>query len=94
MAHIDIIYLNIVTNDTQIAELHRRTGTEALLIAVRSSQDDFLQPRTFVTSDRVSSFFESVFHRTAIDFGVKLEAYLISGIQGMSILDILLYPLN
>ncbi|KAJ3476294.1 hypothetical protein NLI96_g11259 [Meripilus lineatus] len=57
--------------------------TEALLIAVRSGQDDFLQPRTFVTSDRVSSFFESVFHRTAIDFRVKLEAYLISSIQGV-----------
>ncbi|KAJ3475258.1 hypothetical protein NLI96_g11954 [Meripilus lineatus] len=67
----------------QISQVHARTGTEVLLVAVRANQDHFMSPRVFATSERVGNCFETVFKRSALDFSFKLEAFMLSGVQGV-----------
>ena len=72
--------------------LHARTGTEMLLIAVRSSSDRFNQPYYFNTSDKVSDFFTLTFKFSLPDIVSKLECFCLSGVEG--ILVILLYNID
>lgn len=41
-----------------------------------------MSPRVFATSERVGNCFETVFKRSALDFSFKLEAFMLSGVQG------------
>ena len=66
-------------------DVSARTGVECMVIAVRSSHDDFLKPQIHVTDDRIHDFFQTLFSQSISDFVIKLEAFFISGIAGMSI---------
>ena len=63
--------------------LHACTGTEMLLIAVRSSSDCFNQPYFFNTSEKVSDFFTLTFKFSLWDIVSKLECFCLSGVEGI-----------
>ena len=69
----------------QIQRLHARTGVEVVLIAVRSAKEHYNRPHVVTTSDRVSDFFEITMKENVFDVTVRLEAYMLSGVQGMFI---------
>jgi hypothetical protein len=63
--------------------LHARTGTEMLLVAVRSSSDRFNQPYYFKTSEKVEDFFSLTFKHSLADLVGKFECFCLSGVEGM-----------
>ncbi|KAI0083733.1 hypothetical protein BDY19DRAFT_858173, partial [Irpex rosettiformis] len=67
---------------TKLQALHNRTGTESLLIAVRSSSSSFLHPRISTTSDRIDDYFQLQTKVSTAQFAGMLESYLLSGIEG------------
>lgn len=69
----------------QFDKLYARTGTEILLIAVRSHARDYLPPCTYATTPRIKNYFDLVAARTPEQFAQGLEAFCISGVTGMSI---------
>ena len=72
--------------------LRNRTGTEVLLIAVRSDCDDYLAPFSFTTTERIDDFFKLILGNTITQFSGKLESFFLSGIEGMSfITKIIIY---
>lgn len=66
----------------KLQALHARTGTVALLIAVRSSTDHYNVPHMSYTSKRVPEFFELSLKMQVADVGMRLEAYCLSGVKG------------
>lgn len=68
----------------QASLLYERTGTEVLIMAVRSDSDDYLSPYTFTTGDRIDDFFKLIFDTTITRISGKLESYCLAGIQGTS----------
>ncbi|RDX48314.1 hypothetical protein OH76DRAFT_1352635, partial [Lentinus brumalis] len=69
---------------SQLEECHGRTENEFVLLAVRSKHDDYNPPYVFYTGDRIANFVEIVTKNTIQDFAVKLEAYCISGVDGVA----------
>lgn len=53
------------------------------MFSARSNHDDYRQPHVYSTSIRVEEFFENVLQRSTTDFSQKLEAFLLTGLQGM-----------
>jgi hypothetical protein len=66
----------------QVEMLHSRTGTEVLVIAVRSDLRQHLRPHVFYTSDLFTEYFDLTIGKTANDIAFGLEGYCISGIRG------------
>lgn len=66
----------------QLAQLHSRTGLEFLLVACRSTVEDFAKPFAYFSSDTIKGFFSSSLNRSVEDFALQLEAYVMSGIKG------------
>ncbi|KAF9642255.1 hypothetical protein BDM02DRAFT_3074142, partial [Thelephora ganbajun] len=69
--------------ETQLAQLHSRTGLEFLLVACRSAVEDFAKPFAYFSSDTIKGFFSSSLNRSIDDFALQLEAYVMSGIKGV-----------
>jgi hypothetical protein len=69
---------------SQMSALHSRTGTEMLLVAVRSSSDRYNQPFFFKTSDKVEDFFALTFKHSLADLVGKFECFCLSGVEGKS----------
>ena len=69
---------------SQMSALHSRTGTEMLLVAVRSSSDRYNQPFFFKTSDKVEDFFSLTFKHSLADLVGKFECFCLSGVEGKS----------
>ncbi|KAK7464096.1 hypothetical protein VKT23_006257 [Stygiomarasmius scandens] len=67
-----------------LQRLNARTGVEAVILCVRSNTDHFNPPEAWVTSDHISTFFNSAFKTTPIDIANRLEGYCISGIEGVA----------
>lgn len=74
---------NVESIEKELVALHARTGTEMLLIAVRSSSDRFNQPYYFNTSEKVSDFFTLTFKFSLPDIVSKLECFCLSGVEGV-----------
>ena len=72
----------------KIQELSAHMGVEVLLFATRASHDHYTQPRVLATNPRLETFFKTMFNRTTTDFCYKLEAFVISGIDGTSIITL------
>jgi hypothetical protein len=53
------------------------------MLAVRSDADHYVRPLVFYTSQRVSDFFDLSLKQSMADIAVRLEAYCISGVQGI-----------
>ncbi|KAG1852589.1 hypothetical protein C8R48DRAFT_584135, partial [Suillus tomentosus] len=66
--------------DNQLVELHARTGTEILLIAVRANVDHFNRPHVFQTA-RTVDFFDSSIGTSVGDIAICLEGFCISGVK-------------
>ncbi|KAF8066019.1 hypothetical protein FPV67DRAFT_1418617 [Lyophyllum atratum] len=67
--------------DDEIRRLHARTGVEVALIAVRSLKEHYNRPHVVTTSDRVADFFELTRKENVYDLGLRMEAYMLSGVQ-------------
>ena len=67
----------------QVQALYVRTGVEVLVVAARSSQEQWLPPYVMSTSERVTNFFDTCFNQDVETFATRLEAYCLSGIGGM-----------
>ena len=67
---------------SQMSQLYARTGLEFLLVACRSSTKDFMKPFIYFSSEVVKTFIADSLNRSLDDFGVQLEAYVMSGLKG------------
>ncbi|THU96507.1 hypothetical protein K435DRAFT_797260 [Dendrothele bispora CBS 962.96] len=67
----------------ELQRLNARTGTEAVLIATRSDIAHYLKPDVFQTSDRINEFFVMSVKQPVGDLAVRMEAYMLSGVQGL-----------
>ncbi|OSC98385.1 hypothetical protein PYCCODRAFT_1375424, partial [Trametes coccinea BRFM310] len=65
--------------EAELRALHSRTRAEILLVVTRGTQSAYMQPRTFVTSDTVEDFLLSSTKCTALDYGIKMECFIIGG---------------
>ena len=59
-----------------------RTGTESLLVAVRSQQEDYLRPYVIESSSRVQKYFERSTNLLPSQWAVKLEGHCLSKDDG------------
>ncbi|KAL6298320.1 hypothetical protein BKA93DRAFT_744378, partial [Sparassis latifolia] len=66
-----------------LVNVHAWTGTEVLMLAVRSSADHYNQPHVFMTSEKLVDFFTTSFNATLSDVAVRLEGFCLSGIPGL-----------
>ncbi|KAG6824221.1 hypothetical protein H0H92_007626 [Tricholoma furcatifolium] len=69
--------------DEELQRLHQQTGIEIVLIAVRGKKEDYNQPHVLTTSDRVRNFFELTMKENPLDISVRMEAYMLSGVQAV-----------
>ncbi|KAH0833452.1 hypothetical protein J3R83DRAFT_12571 [Lanmaoa asiatica] len=65
----------------QLSALNTRTGTQSILIAVRSDLDHYTRPFVYVSEDRVADFFQLSLKTPPTDIAARLEAYCLSGVQ-------------
>ena len=69
-------------NDTfsalKLRDLWVRTGTESLLIAVRSEQEHYLRPCVIESSPRVRNYFETNLKVLPSQWAVRLEGHCLS----------------
>ncbi|KAG6874658.1 hypothetical protein C0992_007081 [Termitomyces sp. T32_za158] len=63
--------------------LHARTGTEVILLAVRSSVDAYLRPFATCTSVRATDFFYNTLKLSIHDVCARFEAYSLAGVEGV-----------
>ncbi|RDB30730.1 hypothetical protein Hypma_005885 [Hypsizygus marmoreus] len=75
--------VTLQTLEDEIEHLHARTGVEILMIAVRSKKEHFNRPHVVTTSDRISDFIELTAKENVFDLAVRLEAYMLSGVEGV-----------
>ncbi|RDX40950.1 hypothetical protein OH76DRAFT_1301104, partial [Lentinus brumalis] len=66
-----------------LKEVKGRTDNDFLLVAIRSKMDDYNPPYIFHTNDRIQHYVETVTKTTLPDFAAKLEAHVISGVDGV-----------
>ncbi|PPR04389.1 hypothetical protein CVT24_013218 [Panaeolus cyanescens] len=64
--------------------LHARTGIQIFFIAVRSELENFNKPFFFATSSRIEDFFNTVLNTNIADMSLRMEAYMISGVEGVT----------
>jgi hypothetical protein len=62
--------------------LHARTSVEMVCFVVRSELEQYNKPFFFATSQHVESFFNTVLNTNLADLSLRLEAFVLSGIQG------------
>ncbi|KAJ3766983.1 hypothetical protein FB446DRAFT_793605 [Lentinula raphanica] len=61
-----------------------RTADEGLLIVTRGNMMRFHKPYVWTTSSRVDVFFESVYKAPPTDIGYRMDAYMVSGVEGVA----------
>ena len=59
-----------------------RTNIQFLCVAVRQNLHQFNRPFFFMTSPRIESFMNGILSMTTLDFAMRLEGYMISGVDG------------
>ena len=67
----------------QLTAISERTGTQSILISVRSSSEQYNAPFLFYTDKRLADFFALTTTTTAADIAVRLDAFLLSGVDGV-----------
>ena len=67
----------------QLRALYARTGMQVAMIAVKSNADQYGRPRVFITSERPTEFFNLSLKTNINDVTLRMEAYCLSGAQGM-----------
>ncbi|KAL7280958.1 hypothetical protein ACG7TL_005907 [Trametes sanguinea] len=74
---------NVASIRRQLENLNGRTGTDFLLLAVRSQADHFNPPYFFYTNDRILQFMELLNNMPLQEFAWRLEGYCISGVDSL-----------
>ncbi|KAL6307955.1 hypothetical protein BKA93DRAFT_717635, partial [Sparassis latifolia] len=74
---------NLTSIQDQIEALHVRTGTEVLMVTIRSSNDHFNWLHVFFMSNCLSDFFAVVLNMQLADIAMQMESYCLSSIQGL-----------
>lgn len=74
--------LKIFNDPVQLHALHAHTGTDCILITVRSSLESYLRPFIAFTSDRGPDFFSLSLNQTLSEVALRYEAYCLSGVEG------------
>ncbi|KAI1782952.1 hypothetical protein LXA43DRAFT_904549, partial [Ganoderma leucocontextum] len=69
--------------ESELRALNVRTGRDALLIMTSPSTSDYGQPYVFHTSQRIADFVLLTTRSTLQDFAIKMEGYILSGVQGV-----------
>ncbi|KAG6875478.1 hypothetical protein C0993_009034, partial [Termitomyces sp. T159_Od127] len=67
--------------DEEVRRLHARTGIEVLMVAVRSNKEHYSPPHILTTSERVETFVELTMKENIFDIGMRMEAYMLLGVQ-------------
>ncbi|KAI0338444.1 hypothetical protein BDW22DRAFT_1313901, partial [Trametopsis cervina] len=67
---------------SQLENLYHRSGTETLLLCVRSKATDYMRPMSWSTSDRIDDHFQMQFKKSTLDYVGMLESFMLSGIEG------------
>jgi hypothetical protein len=75
--------LSLIIFIQQLNSLHARTGIEVAMFAVRSNSDHYNPAEVFYTSDRIADFFQLSVGHTVQDIATRMEAYCISGVEGL-----------
>ncbi|THV02223.1 hypothetical protein K435DRAFT_620800, partial [Dendrothele bispora CBS 962.96] len=65
----------------ELQRLNARTGTEVILIAVRSNVSHFHRPEVVTTSDRPMDFINMAFKQPISDVAARMEGFMISGVE-------------
>ncbi|KAJ3738226.1 hypothetical protein EV360DRAFT_58312 [Lentinula raphanica] len=68
----------------KLQRLGVRTADEGLLIVTRGNMTRFHKPYVWTTSSRVDAFFESVYKAPPTDIGYRMDAYMVSGVEGVA----------
>ncbi|KAI1792844.1 hypothetical protein LXA43DRAFT_1060225 [Ganoderma leucocontextum] len=68
---------------TELENLHKRTGTAVLMVATRGSIEVFGDPVVHYSDSRVQQFVESTVGATLEDIALRMEGYCVSGVQGV-----------
>ena len=69
-------------NLLQLENLHERTDTHILVMAVRSSIGQYNAPYVFYTDDRISDFLSIKTGGSALhDLALQMEGYIVSGMK-------------
>ncbi|KAJ2923547.1 hypothetical protein H1R20_g13548, partial [Candolleomyces eurysporus] len=69
---------------TEIVNLHHRTGIEFLCFAVWKDIHQYSAPYVFRTSDLFDNFFHHITKYTLTDLALKLEAFFLGGVDGLA----------
>ncbi|KAH9931190.1 hypothetical protein B0H21DRAFT_699888 [Amylocystis lapponica] len=69
--------------ENELTALHSRTGTEAILFAVRSKTEHYNKPYVFCSNARMSEFMEVVTKASVQDLALRMEGYCVAGVQGV-----------
>lgn len=75
-------FFTLLTTGRQIKRLNARTGVEVIMIAVRDTEDAFLEPRSYATSSRMEEWFQAATGINLSAFAVQSEGFVVSGLQG------------
>ena len=71
-----------MTSFVQLEFMSERTGTQVLLIGVRSEPDHYNGPFILFTDDRIRLFTELRLKHTLEELAQRLEGFLVSGVTG------------
>ncbi|KAG6835636.1 hypothetical protein H0H93_016289 [Arthromyces matolae] len=67
----------------ELLRLNARTGAHALAVVVRGDREQYNRPFVLITSQRVNDFMDMTLQLTAEELGERLEAFMLSGVQGV-----------
>ncbi|KAI0682974.1 hypothetical protein BC835DRAFT_1423759 [Cytidiella melzeri] len=70
------------TIQTQLKNLHHRTGVKFLLFASRLCPSSYMHPTSWSTGDHINKFFQMTFKKLTGEFAGMLECFLLSGLGG------------
>ncbi|KAI0343132.1 hypothetical protein BDW22DRAFT_1304847, partial [Trametopsis cervina] len=68
--------------NTQLENLHHRTGVEILIVGARSQSSSFMLPFAWSTSDRLDEHFQMQFKVSTAQYAAQMECFLLSGMEG------------
>ncbi|EIW56748.1 uncharacterized protein TRAVEDRAFT_128349, partial [Trametes versicolor FP-101664 SS1] len=66
-----------------IENLNKRTGTEIIILGMRTDPNSIAPPFVFYTNERIREYIELVTNSSMQDFTMRLEGYCISGVDSL-----------
>ncbi|KAI0362964.1 hypothetical protein BV20DRAFT_959252 [Pilatotrama ljubarskyi] len=79
LASLGDAHRTIISIEQECRNLSSRTGTQILMIAVRSDTGSYNKPRVFYTDERIPDFVQSTLGTSVQEVSLRMEAYCIAG---------------